>query len=92
MWPGLGPEDLLHERVEVRAVLRVAAGFGLANLAAQAAGRRRRDRRRDFDFLPDWFLEPLDAKLALQRGLAHTQMLCSFIHERRDADARAGAA
>jgi len=46
----------------------------------------------DFDFLPDWFLEPLDAKLALQRGLAHTQMLCSFIHERRDADARAGAA
>ena len=44
------------------------------------------------DFLPDWFLEPLDAKLALQRGLAHTQMLCSFIHERRDAVARAGAA
>ena len=50
------------------------------------------DETGDFDFLPDWFFQPLDAKLALQRGLAHTQMLCSFIHERRDADARAGAA
>ena len=44
------------------------------------------------DFLPDWFLEPLDAKLALQLGLAHTQMLCSFIHKHRDANAHAGAA
>jgi hypothetical protein len=42
-----------------------------------------------FDFVPEWFLARLEAKLALQRDLAHTQMLVSHhvshVHALREA-------
>jgi hypothetical protein len=37
----------------------------------------------DFEFVPDWFLAPREAALVAARRLAHTQMLCSFVAERR---------
>lgn len=37
----------------------------------------------DFDFIPEWFLAPSQARLDLQRDLAHTQMLMSYVHTRR---------
>ena len=37
----------------------------------------------DFEFVPDWFLAPREAALVMARRLAHTQMLCSFVAERR---------
>ena len=37
----------------------------------------------DFEFVPDWFLAPREEALAAARRLAHTQMLCSFVAERR---------
>ena len=39
----------------------------------------------DFEFVPDWFLTPREEALAAARRLAHTQMLCSFVAERRGA-------
>ena len=39
----------------------------------------------DFEFVPDWFLAPREAALVAARRLAHTQMLCSFVAERRGA-------
>jgi len=37
----------------------------------------------DFEFVPDWFLAPREEALVMVRKLAHTQMLCSFVAERR---------
>ena len=37
----------------------------------------------DFEFVPDWFLAPREEALVMARKLAHTQMLCSFVAERR---------
>jgi hypothetical protein len=39
----------------------------------------------DFEFVPDWFLAPREEALVMARKLAHTQMLCSFVAERRGA-------
>ncbi len=39
----------------------------------------------DFEFVPDWFLAPREAALVMARKLAHTQMLCSFVAERRSS-------
>ena len=39
----------------------------------------------DFEFVPDWFLAPREEALVAARRLAHTQMLCSFVAERRGA-------
>ena len=33
--------------------------------------------------LPDWFLAPREEALVAAQRLAHTQMLCSFVAERR---------
>ena len=41
----------------------------------------------DFVFVPDWFLAPRVEALVMARKLAHTQMLCSCVAERRSASA-----
>ena len=40
----------------------------------------------EFEFVPDWFLAPREAALASAKLLAHTQMLCSFVAERRSGE------
>ena len=37
----------------------------------------------EFEFVPDWFLAPRKAALPSANLLAHTQMLCSCVAERR---------
>ncbi|KAJ8599739.1 hypothetical protein CTAYLR_003417 [Chrysophaeum taylorii] len=39
----------------------------------------------DFEFIPDWFLAPIQARVQLQHDLAHTQMLVSHVHALRQA-------
>ena len=39
----------------------------------------------DFEFVPEFFLEPVEARLALQRAMAHTQMVIGHVDALREA-------
>eukprot|EP00903_Cladosiphon_okamuranus_P014764 g13681.t1 len=43
---------------------------------------------KNFDFYPDWFTEPLEARLRFQVGVARTQMFVSFVERCRQRDSK----
>ena len=44
----------------------------------------------DFEFVPEFFLEPVEARLALQRDMAHTQMVIGHVAALREAARSSG--